>query len=157
MGCDIHVYLEGKLASGRWALLDMPLDEGSCITGISDDETHVFRYGGERHQSYPTFAALADVRNDFNITPISEPRGIPEDSSLFLKDGEFPKCYWLDYRDSERHSHSWLTVREILAYDWGKVQQPWMSGEPPFLRWVRDKVAPLGDPDELRVVFWFDN
>lgn len=86
----------------------------------------------EDGRSYAVFAALAGVRNGFGfagapthtpIIPISEPRGIPDDFPLadgeFYanapkgEDGDFDHAYWLG-----DHSHSWLTLSELIAFDW---------------------------------------
>ena len=52
------------------------------------------------------FAALADVRNDWGIKPVREPRG-HDCQGLYPK-----KLYMGD------HSFSWLTLGELLSYDW---------------------------------------
>lgn len=83
-------------------------------------------------RSYDTFAILANVRNGtgfagvvtgqgFNY--ISEPRGLPPDLSPDHQeqerywdeneDGTIDKGYWFG-----DHSHSWLTLRELLDFDW---------------------------------------
>ncbi len=45
------------------------------------------------------------------FVPISEPRGIPENVSEQVKSEA-------DRWDGDGHSHSWLTIAELLAYDW---------------------------------------
>lgn len=93
MGTDIHgVFQRRDQSTGKW--LDVPSE-----------------YEENRH--YQLFAVLAGVRNGRGfagvitgtpVTPIAEPRGLPEDFEVV--DGE-------DHGD---HTHSWLTADEILAY-----------------------------------------
>lgn len=56
-------------------------------------------------RSYGMFAFLADVRNYSRVIPISEQRGLPEDF-----DGDLDPSFY--------HSHSWLTVTELLEFDY---------------------------------------
>jgi hypothetical protein len=85
----------------------------------------------EDDRNYRVFAMLAGVRNGFGfagiethtpLQPISEPRGLPADaeiedgdSIIVMADGggeeDIRTRHWLG-----DHSHSWLTLREIL--DW---------------------------------------
>lgn len=86
MGCDIHTHAE-KQTNGEWVRLDfIPF----CW------------------RSYRLFAFLAGVRNYSKIKPISEPRGIPDDSNI--------KSIVDD--DPEYHSCSWLSVEELLNFDY---------------------------------------
>lgn len=67
-----------------------------------DVETEAF---GDR--TYGRFGFLADVRNYSAVKPISSPRGWPKD---FTASEDF------DMRCD--HSHSWLSVDELLAFDY---------------------------------------
>jgi hypothetical protein len=69
------------------------------------------------------FAILADVRNGrgfagvvtglgFNV--ISKPKGLPSDVSSYVQNES-------DEWDCDGHSHSWLTLKEILDFDWNQV------------------------------------
>jgi hypothetical protein len=64
-------------------------------------------------RSYPLFALLAGVRNDpeWGITPISEPRGVPDDAS---RQYELEAQY---QAECGYHSFSWLTAEDIRAVD----------------------------------------
>ena len=101
MGCDIHLYVERR-ENGQWVSADKwtpnPYYENRFYTG----------------RNYELFAMLADVRNSGGITPIAAPRGLPADVSPEVK-GESDR--WA----SDGHSHSWLTIAELNAYNW---QQP---------------------------------
>lgn len=109
MGTDIHPYAEVR-QNGKWqrAHIEVPSD-----------------------RNYWTFAILANVRNGFGfagcytgepVTPISEPRGLPPDTSIADNDLDFedPKYVWLG-----DHSHSWVLLSELLAYD---LDQPMIQG-----------------------------
>lgn len=117
MGCDIHLYVE-KCVDGKWVTADTwkPSeyeDEG--------DRLHV-AYGDHFYdgRNYDLFAILANVRNGYGFAgiptgagfvPIAMPRGIPDDACKEYKDTA-------ESWDSDGHSHSWLTVAELLTYDW---------------------------------------
>lgn len=57
-------------------------------------------------RSYGMFAFLADVRNYSAIRPLAKPRGIPADSPNYTGD------------DDGHHSHSWLSVEELISFDY---------------------------------------
>lgn len=115
MGCDIHMAVEVDKYGGRhnqpwtwrpitpicWACKgeqsDCPQCRGAGVSVLDD-------------RNYCLFAALADVRNGtwgVTATPISAPRGLPEDCSI--RDDA-----WV-FGD---HSESWLSLAELLAYNW---------------------------------------
>jgi hypothetical protein len=117
MGCDIHLYVERKI-DGKWVTADKwtpdpYAEEGEESRLIVDDDNCFYS-----DRNYDLFAILADVRNLRNagtgFNPISTPKGLPADISPEVK-GESDK--W----DCDGHSHSWLTLAEIKAYDWNQV------------------------------------
>ena len=61
-------------------------------------------------RDYGLFAFLAGVRNYSDTTPISAPRGLPDDIPQEEDDD-----YWLG-----RHSHSWLSLEELMTFDYDK-------------------------------------
>lgn len=108
MGTDVHAIVQVKI-NGKWETKEVP-DMG---------------------RNYLLFAVLADVRNGYGfagvpthkpITPIGEPRGLPED--LTLIDGEYVEGFnrYMNFLQTKTwlgdHSHSWLTFHEIKNYDW---------------------------------------
>lgn len=157
MGCDIHTYVERRLASGQWERVDgeAPFD----------------------WRSYTHFGFLADVRNYSATVPIADPRGFPKDASAAVAE-EYEA--W----GPDAHTPSWLLVRELAEFDYDHVTndrrvmrqvglRSWdggVTGEPHegvvmtyreflgdhFLRDV-EQLKTLDDPDSVRVVFWFDN
>lgn len=127
MGCDIHLYAEEKV-DGNWVAtkgIDCWLSDYEdwlekaikrndekdieyCKKRIEEckEPTYDWVYGG---RNYALFALLADVRNDYGITPIDEPRGIPEDISAEIKE----KHEWWDFCG---HSASWFTLSELKEF-----------------------------------------
>jgi len=148
MGCDIHAYAEKKNADGKYELV-----------GMSNDFFAWRQYG--------LFAFLAGVRNYSAITPISEPRGIPDDLSEYVKSA---------YEDwgSDAHSASWLSSEELFKFDYqqliedrrcmrnnngGSTCEEGEGIKQPLSEYLGklyfDSIEELKAAD--RLVFWFDN
>lgn len=147
MGTDIHSAVEIRTADGwRHATgpIVTPLDKWS-------DPAEPFGW-----RSYRVFGFLADVRNDSGSPVITQPRGLPVDVSPDVAK-----------RPGEDCDTSWLTLAELLAYDYDQEfedQRPF--GDEPARTTVRahlgdlffqhlDELSKLGPPDDVRVVFWF--
>ncbi len=149
MGCDIHGYAEKKNSEGKWEVIQSiaPFDR----------------------RSYGTFGFLADVRNYSDVTPISEPRGFPEDASNEVSE-EYNSWY------GAAHTPSWLTISELTAFDYDmlcedrRVTRNGNGGstcEPgegvvqtyrEFLgKWFFKDLEELQKCGAERIVFWFDN
>lgn len=151
MGCDIHLHTEVKI-KGKWH--------------------HYAERNVER--CYRLFAKMANVRNyeEYGITPISDPRGMPEDAS------ETTKFFCEEY-GADGHSHSWLDAKEIdelyrfinddLKLVGGRIKQSGWWPEENFgyffgntwAGWNRyqkyqEHLKEMGVED-VRFVFWFDN
>lgn len=157
MGCDIHAYLEVKDEEGKWCC------EGEVL---------------ETTRSYGLFGFLANVRNYSHVPVIAQPRGLPEDIAYRTADA-------YEQWDNDAHTPSWLSVKELLDYDYDQVfwdrrvvkqtgPNSWSGaalaeegeGEHPTLRaflgdWWFEMVSNWGayhaDPSCVRIVFWFDN
>jgi hypothetical protein len=120
MGCDIHLYVEKKDETGKWISADKWTPD-PCVE--EDEEPRMWVHWDDRfyrNRNYDLFTILADVRNrrgfagcvtGTGFNPISVPRGIPEDASPEVKRES-------DHWDGDGHSHSWLTIAELKAYDW---------------------------------------
>jgi hypothetical protein len=103
MGCDIHLYVEVR-KDGVWESVD---------AWSTDQQGDIYIPYEKRlftGRNYNLFAMLADVRNRYDIIPISEPKGLPEDISENVKN---MSIVW----DGDGHSHSHFTVSELLEYD----------------------------------------
>lgn len=121
MGTDIHCFTEKYQKNGSW----------KPIGGFLTDAAHY--YSDIKHfqkrcytnalspfcmRNYIEFAILANVRNGRGfagcdtgdpVKPISLPKGLPESVSPGIR--RIAESWGCD-----GHSHSWLTVREILEY-----------------------------------------
>ena len=142
MGTDIHMAAEVR-KNGKWQLVtesvfphyEYKYNKEKCEWEEMLRKEKSFRpYFG---RNYDLFAMLADVRNGFgfagcttggHINPISEPKGYPEDMCDELKSDleEHNDDWWnseeYDKRPhlSNEHSGSYLTLKELLAYDWAQ-------------------------------------
>lgn len=108
MGCDIHIYLERQLTVNgekKWVNIDYWKIDPYYPSDSSDKEyQHMSFYSG---RNYSLFGVLADVRNDSHNKVISYPKGLPKDVTIQTqKESEG----W----GEDVHSHSWLTLRELL-------------------------------------------
>lgn len=127
MGCDIHFHVEKKTDQG-WVRAEPQVKNEDY--GRWDDEPEFKReefYGG---RNYSLFAMLADVRNSYDLEPITATRGIPEDVSDDVRQ-EY------DGWGIDGHSHSWLCLRELLTVPWHENQlthQGWVMPDE-FDRW----------------------
>ena len=91
MGTDIYSGAERR-ENGRWVAVD-------GVNAFDRDR-----------KCYRTFAFLAGVRNYSEIVPIAEPRGAPGGTTKALR-RLLHGC----------HSRSWLSVEELLAYDYDQI------------------------------------
>lgn len=86
MGCDIHLFFEGKW-KGKWV--------------------YIKRYSPSNN--YNAFALLADVRNDIGIKPINYPKGLPNDISEKIKEKLNEDFYhnfsWLNLEDFNNYKY----------------------------------------------------
>lgn len=168
MGCDISAYLEVRDKDGRWSLVrDVSPEEDE--DWVRDE---VFPF----YRNYGVFGFLADVRNYSRCPVIAPPRGVPDDMSPELRE--------LHWEGSCGHGYSWLTIAELLAYDYDQTFEDRRTvkftppgtydnaaladegeGERVTMRefigeWFLDRVQELtkfGDPADVRLVYWFDS
>jgi hypothetical protein len=107
-------------------------------------------------KNYFLFSILANVRNLEGIVPLSMPRGIPENVS-----GEIKRVS--DSEGTDAHSHSWLTLKELLNFNWNQVftfdgkEYSYSQCAENFLTEFIPELQRLGDKDDVRIVLWFDN
>ena len=149
MGCDIHLFAETRV-DGAWVSADTwaPDEDAPWLEGVPRDDRLY------RHRSYILFAALANVRNYHDVvTPIAEPRGLPDDCDPRVR---ARSEYWAQ----DGHSHSWFTLSELKAYDWEALKRADAFGFVDMLsKWdsLMLRLSAMGAPDDVRIVFWFDN
>lgn len=137
MGTDIHLYVEHRV-NGRWE----SADKWTADPYVEDED----RKGGEIYvdykdayyhdRNYNLFAILADVRNGRGFAgmdtgdgfvPIVPPRGLPHDLS--------PALAAYIARGAVDHTPSWLTVAELMAYNW--TQKTHLRGVVNPSEWAR--------------------
>lgn len=183
MGCDIHSFAEVRI-NGKWEKVGDHFSLGDLDREYykKDKSDSPFDW-----RSYSMFAFLAGVRNYDHCVPISEPKGLPSDSEYLNEKIEDSwgrgETRFQDIMDSDYHSMSWLSLRELLDFDYDKVfwnrrvtkktDYGWNGaalaeeGEGKHVSY-RDNLGEwffvhlndlkeLGNPDDVRVVFWFDN
>ena len=96
--------------------------------------------------NYYLFSILADVRNWFGITPIDEPRGIPDDCSSGYS-------FILKEWDKIAHTHSYFTLEEILNVDWNNYDKD--KGVDDFLKEINKLTNINDDFSKVRILFFF--
>lgn len=159
MGCDIHPHLELRdPKTGKWREAE-PLDLGPRYQGDRRTKRHPFD-----DRNYSVFGFLTGTVRDRDVKHLVDaPRGVPKDSPLYAQYGEPNDSYDCDY-----HSHSWVGLDELLAFDYEQTSfNRWATGggmtplrEALGEFFFRDMKAIVGlteDPKDTRVVFWFDN
>ncbi|WP_317970333.1 hypothetical protein [Paenibacillus sp. CCS19] len=109
------------------------------------------------YRNYLLFAILANVRNHYNIQPISQPKGLPEDVSHEVKKQS-------DEENGDAHTRSWLTLKELLEYDWQQKFEdnnneivPLEAMVIPFVNEFIPRLSEIDVSENVRMVFWFDN
>jgi len=163
LGCDIHMYVERKVGN-KWEMIknqfpdpyhwDNRYTRFNNITLCQwDDSLNSIRvHGPYVYSNYNFFSILADVRNEkrggeFYREPISVPKGVPDGVSVGIQAE-------IDYWVGDGHSHSYFTLAELNSVDWDKYDY---SDVGTFISEVMPVLNTFGDPDEVRIVFWFDN
>lgn len=175
MGCDIHSFAERRNKdTNKWEVLKnhFTLDEFDKDWYKKEKGDSPFDW-----RSYSMFSFLAGVRNYDRCKPISEPKGLPDDLSQEVSD-EYEN--WED----DAHSSSWLSLRELVEFDYDQIfwnrrvmkqisDNHWNGaclaeeGEGSMVTYREnlggfffvhlEDLRTLGDLDDVRVVFWFDN
>ena len=172
MGCDIHVHIEHSSKAVR---------EGKkkywrCFGGMINPGRH-----------YGVFAKLCGVRNyeEYNITPLSEPKGLPEnlsyesrgDNSLYIseedtdsegccsrknaekwvKDGSSVMDGTCKVTNPDWHSHSFVSADELkeVLNDPQTQYNIESDSEYSVVLGCLRQFEKLGE--DARLVFWFDN
>lgn len=170
MGCDIHTFIE-KRNKGTWEYIKDGVIPITSSFSVEYDKKIVTNEPFD-WRSYGMFGFLADVRNYSECPVICSPKGFPEDASK-----EVLEEYNIRYGDA--HSASWLTVKELADYDYHQVfwdrrimknnngASKAEEGEGEYLSMRQflgdnffanlEALKLLGNPEEVRVVFWFDN
>jgi hypothetical protein len=184
MGTDIHVSFQIRRGISSddknkvWEVIESPKDKTGCPVLFWRD--------------YLSQALLAGVRNYWNLTPIAQPKGLPDDmpcgtgtvypaigtpefnahiTSLYYGYilGKFPGTTYHRYEPwLGEHDFSWLTLKELVSYNWKQTVTDKTDGENYDLResYVHKVLIPqlkriaaiyqVGQSD-VRIVFGFDS
>jgi len=155
MGCDIHTNIEY-----RKPVNSKPVWTDGNEYGPNEDfgaypEASEFMQINEicGNRDYQLFAVLANVRNYYEdqITPLSQPRGIPTDSCEAIKAKH--ECW-----DCDAHSTSYYTLAELVqALPNYPILQELVDALLERYKVLLPQDAPLITYNDLRFVFWFDN
>ena len=124
MGTDIHAAIEFK-GNGNWQALLFP-NKYYGLPGWEEEPEKSASLDITRN--YRLFSILGNVRNGYGFAgcdtgdgfvPMSDHRGTPEDVSSEAEAAL-----------SGEHSPSWVTLREILEYDWTNTvkHHGWVNG-----------------------------
>lgn len=166
MGCDIHSFVEVK-KDGKWIKEENALFDD----GWNGKSTSPFDW---RH--YAMFSFFAGVREKLGIEQLSEPRGLPDDSECLNE--KLDKPYEMYYNfgstgfcktvgdeilyDVDYHSHSYLLLKELVDFDYSKKLD--YGDCETYADLFSDAyfnnietLKTLGNPEDVRFVFWFDN
>ena len=141
MGCDIHFYVEKRNSEGKWESADAWTIQKDTTTERGVRKFVQYTEALCHSRNYNLFAILANVRNGVGFAdcdtgdgfqPIDRPRGLPEDVSIDVREMS-------DSWGSDGHSHSYLTVDELLKYDWTQVTQErgYVTG-PIYWKWQQN-------------------
>jgi hypothetical protein len=172
MGCDIHLYAEVR-RDGKWHRVFPPpeardpwyIEQAANVNGGTYYAVRAL-CTWYHDRNYNVFGMLAGVRAR-EFRPIAEPRGWPDD----LSDEVRAILHAAETAETEDalpegeiwpgdHSFSWLTLRELLEYDW-QCRTSWEDTYAECAGQFYTKVIPalqtLGDPDDVRIVFGFDS
>lgn len=165
MGTDIHLFVEYKDNNGVWVVpkpVYIPCDRPECPYLLNRDycyecdegKINIYDYS---NRNYAVFGLLAGVRYD--IKPIAEPRGVPEDASIDYK------CYIRD-NGCCLHSFSYHTLTQLEKYNLEKVGYKNInylsdiiesSFYTTFMTTLEELATQHGGSDNVRIVFCFDS
>jgi hypothetical protein len=164
MGSDIDLFVEKRNSAGKWELMFPPPGLAEQLHGEHEMDRkygpdHMPGWAWYSRRNYRLFGLLADVRGSID-SPWSH-RGIPKDSPIEALDHDdrIGRSRW------DGHSHSYVTLAELKAYDWGTVVEHWDGTRVPVetaCGWFVNHTLPtiekeLGvGPEDIRLVYWFD-
>lgn len=154
MGCDIHMTLERRIEGAWHCIWDgrvRPRVKTYRENNTTDDS---YQSTIVRNRNYGFFARLAGVRG---LGP--EAKGLPDDISPVTK-------HIIDSWGDDGHSHSWDTLADFCrkwAYESPDEEKVEFVKEQLTGNQRKDYVQYLfgmysdESPEDVRVVYWFDN
>jgi hypothetical protein len=139
VGCDIHAVIEYREnKDAPWRRYD------ELLPAVLRD------------RSYAVFAVLAGVRNCGDMPVITAPRGAPEDHTSTPIEMYEDGLGW-EWDDADLHSFSWLSLKDLVEFDWDQpVRDPVTGCEsrlvdvvPSLSGELMDVMRRLGKPDTV--------
>ncbi len=155
MGMCLEAFVEQRQADGAWVPADKWEPEDGDDPWVPYEKRLVHTYNEW------VWGALGGITAGFS--PIAQARGLPADVSAHIMAHEGLV--------DEHTFHSWLTVREIMEYDWTQDVRQWFPSDrrygpaqplyahcTEFLAQTLPRLWRLGRApwDDVRIVFWFD-
>jgi len=179
MGADIHSWAEIK-RHNKWERIKESIFPNYGTTKTNEPFSN---------RSYSVFGFLADVRNYSECKPISEPRGLPDDSEYLNSVLEYAYSSKQEIENNGNyHSFSYLTLKELVDFDYDQTfwnrrvtKTEFFSdvgsytngaarakeGEGTTISYREhlgadffvdlEVLRSLGKPEDVRIVFYFDN
>ena len=187
MGPAIYLWVERQLPSGEWEMVKRQEDRvrssghWRSLQPQTADQHELLSlaatcspmYNWELGKNHNLPAILAGHWNSesgrqFTDQFISPPRGLPSDlSEGVLEDsvrGPFRERWSRAQRlkalsQKEPVAPSWVTLRELLAVDWDAATHgQGVRGEGgDFVTILKEEIVPIGPPECVRLVFYFDS
>ncbi|WP_103109492.1 hypothetical protein [Brevibacillus reuszeri] len=178
MGCSIHLLVEKK-EDNKWIAVQDPNPQ-------TDEETRDYLWLSY-WQNYDDYAALCGVRNYSNVVPIHEAKGFPDDASDVTKEEyeiwkddchhrswvtleellnvdwnrKVTKVYYLPIHIAEKKRNgeepAFVLHTRNADSDVMFEEEMTLSEFAPFLLRIIEFLRPIGKPDEVRIVFWFED
>ena len=150
MGCDIHTYKE-KRQNGAW----VSCDTWEISKEYEDDPARYERawpYPTYHSRNYVQFGLMAGVR--WSSPHTVQPKGAPDDASMEVQRE-------IEQWDCDGHSHSWLTLREMKELAAKVLVSRTDENHSHALEGLNNLIQSVDEegvsPDDIRVVFFFDN
>ncbi len=106
MGADIHMYLEKKLPTDEWAVVQTFSHAYRQAFGLEKEGPNIYAnmmFWQLEGRFYRLFAKLAGVRGEG-----PEPLGIPPDASPLYQ-------WYVEEWGGDGHSHSWCSAQEFVT------------------------------------------
>ncbi|MFC6590788.1 hypothetical protein ACFP81_01210 [Deinococcus lacus] len=191
MGTDITILAERRNQAGKWERVEAWTENHMLATSTAEELAEegwppcligpMIREEWDVDRSHMLFGVLAGVgRYEDDVIPISPPKGLPSD----VTDESRQELEWM-----ECWGVSWLTLRELQAYNWqqkapasfhktfselDEYGNPFPDGKRhlikvygksgslydgcrSFVEHIIPKLASIGNPEEVRIVFGFSS
>ncbi len=157
MGTYIKSYAEKiNKATGKW----------EQVTGVFSLDDYDKKQTQETYgdspfylQDYFMFGIFANIRNEYGVKPISLPRGLPIDTCGYIVNDEAYMC------NIGVFGASYLTLRELLEFNYDEMfvsdrddehEEATYRERLNYMFFTHlEQLKLLGDPDDVRIVFWF--